>query len=103
MVLSGLLLLWLAASTRWFPVGGMRHLDHGPVRAAREAGRHAAAPGPAGAHGGPDPARRPDAPDALRVCWTCSGLDYITTARAQGRSGSRRSSCGMRSGTPSTP
>jgi len=27
-ILSGLLLVWLAAATRWFPIAGMRSLDY---------------------------------------------------------------------------
>src|SRR5262245_27369709 len=46
-VLSGLLLLWLAASTGWFPVGGMRDLDFetfGPLAKLGDLTRHLVLP-----------------------------------------------------------
>jgi len=82
-VLSGLLLLWLAASTGWFPVGGMRHLDHdlfGPLERLGDTLRHLVLPAltvgliPLA---GRMRQMRSSLLDVLR-------LEYITTARAKG-------------------
>ena len=82
-VLSGLLLLWLAASTGWFPVGGMRHLDFdrfGPLEKLGDLVRHLVLPAicvgliPLA---GRMRQMRSSLLDQLK-------LDYITTARAKG-------------------
>src|SRR5262249_46032403 len=82
-VLSGLLLVWFAASTRWFPVGGMRHLDYdlfGPLQKLGDLLRHLALPAltvgliPLA---GRMRQMRSSLLDQLR-------LDYVTTARAKG-------------------
>jgi peptide/nickel transport system permease protein len=82
-VLSGLLLLWLAASTGWFPIGGMRDLDHdlyGPLGRAGDLLRHLALPAlvvgliPLASR---MRQMRANLLDQLR-------LDYVTTARAKG-------------------
>jgi len=82
-VLSGLLLLWLAASTGWFPVGGIRDLDFdlfGPLQKLGDLLRHLALPALAV---GLIPLAsrmrqmRANLLDQLR-------LDYVVTARAKG-------------------
>ncbi|HXS82948.1 MAG TPA: ABC transporter permease [Methylomirabilota bacterium] len=82
-VLSGLLLLWLAASTGLFPVGGMRHLDYdlfGPMQRLGDTLRHLVLPAltvgliPLA---GRMRQMRSSLLDVLR-------LDYVTTARAKG-------------------
>ena len=82
-VLSGLLLLWFAASTRWFPVGGMRDLDYdtfGPLARLGDLLRHLALPAlvvgliPLASR---MRQMRANLLDQLR-------LDYVTTARAKG-------------------
>jgi peptide/nickel transport system permease protein len=82
-VLSGLLLLWLAASTGWFPVGAMRDLDHdlyGPLGRLGDTLQHLALPAltvgliPLA---GRMRQMRSSLLDVLR-------LDYVTTARAKG-------------------
>ena len=82
-VLSGLLLLWFAASTRWFPVGGMRDLDYetfGPLARMGDLLRHLALPAlvvgliPLASR---MRQMRANLLDQLR-------LDYVTTARAKG-------------------
>ena len=82
-MLSGLLLLWLAASTGWFPVGGMRHLDHDlftPAGKVADTLRHLVLPAltvglvPLA---GRMRQMRSSLLDVLR-------LDYVTTARAKG-------------------
>lgn len=82
-VLSGLLFLWLAAATGWFPIGGMRDLDHalmGPLDQMGDLLRHLALPAlvvgliPLA---GRMRQMRANLLDQLR-------LDYITTARAKG-------------------
>lgn len=82
-VLSGLLLLWLAAATGWFPVGGLRDLDHdlyGPLGRAWDVLRHLALPAlvvgliPLASR---MRQMRANLLDQLR-------LDYVTTARAKG-------------------
>jgi len=82
-VLSGLLLLWFAASTGWFPVGGMRDLDHdlyGPLGRVADVVRHLALPAlvvgliPLASR---MRQMRASLLDQLR-------LDYVTTARAKG-------------------
>jgi peptide/nickel transport system permease protein len=82
-VLSGLLLLWFAASTGWFPVGGMRHLDYDtfwPLQKLGDVLRHLLLPAltvgliPLA---GRMRQMRSSLLDQLR-------LDYITTARAKG-------------------
>lgn len=82
-VLSGLLLLLLAARTGWFPVGGMRSLDYDDMDAmgrALDIGRHLILPALAVGLI-PLAARmrqmRGNLLDVLR-------LDYVTTARAKG-------------------
>jgi len=75
-VLSGLLLLWLAASTRWFPVGSMHDLDYdtfGPLQRLGDTLRHLLLP----ALTGRMRQMRSSLLDVLR-------LDYVTTARAKG-------------------
>jgi len=82
-VLSGLLLLWLAASTGWFPVGGMRDLDYdtfGPLQKLGDLLRHLALPAlvvgliPLASR---MRQMRANLLDQLR-------LDHVTTARAKG-------------------
>ncbi len=82
-VLSGLLLLMLAARTGWFPVGGMRTLDWetlGPLQRAGDLLRHLALPAlvvglvPLA---GRMRQMRASLLDVLR-------LEYVTTARAKG-------------------
>ena len=82
-VLSGLLFLWLAARTGWFPIGGMRDLDHdlyGPLGKAWDVLRHLALPAlvvgliPLASR---MRQMRANLLDQLR-------LDYVTTARAKG-------------------
>ena len=82
-VLSGLLLLWLAAQTGWFPIGGMRDLDHdlyGPLQRLGDLLRHLALPAlvvglvPLASR---MRQMRANLLDQLR-------LDYVTTARAKG-------------------
>jgi peptide/nickel transport system permease protein len=82
-VLSGLLLLMLAARTGWFPVGGMHSLDWeslGPAARAADVLRHLALPAlvvglvPLA---GRMRQMRASLLDVLR-------LDYVTTARAKG-------------------
>ena len=84
-VLSGLLLLMLAASTGWFPVGGMRSIDYDQLDMAGKALdllRHMALPAlvvgltPLA---GRMRQMRGNLLDVLR-------LDYVTTARAKGLS-----------------
>jgi peptide/nickel transport system permease protein len=84
-VLSGLLLLMFAARTGWFPVGGMRSIDHSDLDAAGkllDLLRHLALPAIAV---GLIPLAsrmrqmRANLLDVLR-------LDYVTTARAKGLS-----------------
>jgi peptide/nickel transport system permease protein len=84
-VLSGLLLLWLAARTGWFPIGGMRDLDFeyfGPLQKLWDLIRHLALPAlvvgliPLA---GRMRQMRASLLDQLR-------LEYITTARAKGLS-----------------
>jgi len=82
-VLSGLLLLWLAASTGWFPVGGMRDLDYdtfGPLAKLGDLVRHLALPALAVGLiplAGRMRQMRASLLEQLR-------LDYVTTARAKG-------------------
>ncbi len=82
-VLSGLLLLMVAASTGWFPVGGMRTLDHDQLDGAGkvlDVARHLVLPAivvgltPLA---GRMRQMRGNLLDVLR-------LDYVTTARAKG-------------------
>ena len=82
-VLSGLLLLWLAAATGWFPIGGMRSLDwdyFGPLAKLGDVARHLFLPAlvvglvPLAAR---MRQMRANLLDQLR-------LDYVTTARAKG-------------------
>jgi peptide/nickel transport system permease protein len=82
-VLSGLLFLWLAAATGWFPIGGMLDLDHdlmGPLAQLGDLLRHLALPAivvgliPLA---GRMRQMRANLLDQLR-------LDYVTTARAKG-------------------
>jgi peptide/nickel transport system permease protein len=82
-VLSGLLFLWLAASTGWFPIGGMRSLDFDYFTPAQKLGdllRHLLLPAlvvgliPLA---GRMRQMRANLLDQLQ-------LDYITTARAKG-------------------
>ncbi len=82
-VLSGLLLLWLAAVTGWFPIGGMRDLDHEYFTGLQKVGdilRHLVLPAlvvgliPLA---GRMRQMRANLLDQLR-------LDYVTTARAKG-------------------
>ena len=82
-VLSGLLLLWLAARTGWFPIGGMRDLDFDDFSALQKLGdllRHLALPAlvvgliPLASR---MRQMRASLLDQLR-------LDYIVTARAKG-------------------
>ena len=82
-VLSGLLFLWLAASTGWFPIGGMRHLDYdyfSPLQKLGDLVRHLFLPAlvvgliPLA---GRMRQMRANLLDQLQ-------LDYITTARAKG-------------------
>ena len=82
-VLSGLLLLMLAARTGWFPVGGMRSLDWeslGPAARVLDVLRHLALPAlvvglvPLASR---MRQMRASLLDVLR-------LDYVTTARAKG-------------------
>src|SRR5262245_6655090 len=82
-VLSGLLLLWLAARTGWFPIGGIRDLDHelyGPLGRAWDVLRHLARPAlvvgliPLASR---MRQMRANLLDQLR-------LDYVVTARAKG-------------------
>jgi peptide/nickel transport system permease protein len=82
-VLSGLLLLWFAASTGWFPVGSMRGLDHdlfSPAGRLADTLRHLVLPAltvgliPLA---GRMRQMRSSLLDVLR-------LDYVTTARAKG-------------------
>lgn len=82
-VLSGLLLLWFAAQTGWFPIGGMRDLDHDlypPLQKAWDLLHHLALPAlvvglvPLASR---MRQMRANLLDQLR-------LDYITTARAKG-------------------
>ncbi len=63
-ILSGLLLLMLAARTGWFPVGGMRSIDYDDLTAMGRARRPAVAPGASGVRGRPRAAGEPHAPDA---------------------------------------
>jgi peptide/nickel transport system permease protein len=87
-VLSGLLFLWLAAATGWFPIGGMLDLDHGlmgPFERLADLLRHLALPAlvvgliPLA---GRMRQMRANLLDQLR-------LDYVTTARAKGLPESR--------------
>lgn len=82
-VLSGLLLLFLAAQTGWFPLGGMTSLDHdlmSPLQRFGDLMRHLALPAlvvglvPLA---GRMRQMRGNLLDVLR-------LDYVTTARAKG-------------------
>ncbi|HEY6196313.1 MAG TPA: ABC transporter permease [Candidatus Eisenbacteria bacterium] len=82
-VLSGLLFLWLAASTGWFPVGGMRSLDFElftPLQRLGDLARHLLLPAlvvgliPLA---GRMRQMRANLLDQLQ-------LDYVTTARAKG-------------------
>jgi len=82
-VLSGLLFLWLAARTGWFPIGGMRDLDHdlyGPLQRVGDLLRHLVLPAlvvgliPLASR---MRQMRANLLDQLR-------LDYVTTARAKG-------------------
>lgn len=82
-VLSGLLLLWLAARTGWFPIGGMRDLDFDDFSAFQKLGdllRHLVLPAlvvgliPLASR---MRQMRASLLDQLR-------LDYVTTARAKG-------------------
>src|SRR5262245_23912883 len=82
-VLSGLLLLWLAAQTGWFPIGGMRDLDfelYSPLQRMGHLLHHLALPAlvvglvPLASR---MRQMRANLLDQLR-------LDYITTARAKG-------------------
>lgn len=82
-VLSGLLLLALAARTGWFPIGGMRDIDHdlyGPLQRLFDLLRHLALPAlvvglvPLA---GRMRQMRASMLDQLQ-------LDYVTTARAKG-------------------
>lgn len=84
-VLSGLLLLWLAAATGWFPIGGMRDLDFDDFTAMQKLGdlmHHLALPAlvvgliPLASR---MRQMRASLLDQLR-------LEYITTARAKGLS-----------------
>jgi peptide/nickel transport system permease protein len=82
-VLSGLLLLALAARTGWFPIGGMRDLDHdlyGPLHRLGDLARHLVLPAIV-VGTVPLASRmrqmRASMLDQLR-------LDYVTTARAKG-------------------
>ncbi len=82
-VLSGLLLLMLAARTGWFPVGGMRSLDWdtmGPAARAADLLRHLALPAIAVGIvplAGRMRQMRASLLDVLR-------LDFVVTARAKG-------------------
>lgn len=87
-VLSGLLFLWLAAATGWFPIGGMLDLDHdlmGPLDQLGDLLRHLALPAlvvgliPLA---GRMRQMRANLLDQLR-------LDYVITARAKGLPESR--------------
>ena len=82
-ILSGLLLLWLAARTGWFPIGGMRDLDFEDFTALQKLGdllRHLVLPAlvvgliPLA---GRMRQMRASLLDQLR-------LDYVVTARAKG-------------------
>ena len=82
-VLSGLLFLWLAASTGWFPIGGMRSLDFDyftPLQKLGDLMRHLLLPAlvvgliPLA---GRMRQMRANLLDQLQ-------LDYVTTARAKG-------------------
>jgi peptide/nickel transport system permease protein len=82
-VLSGLLFLWLAARTGWFPIGGMRDLDFEyftPLQKLADVVRHLALPAlvvgliPLA---GRMRQMRANLLDQLK-------LDYVTTARAKG-------------------
>jgi len=82
-VLSGLLLLWFAARTGWFPIGGMRDLDYDlftPLQRMGDLIHHLALPAlvvglvPLASR---MRQMRANLLDQLR-------LDYITTARAKG-------------------
>ncbi len=82
-VLSGLLLLWFAAQTGWFPIGGMRDLDYDlftPFQRLGDLMHHLALPAlvvglvPLASR---MRQMRANLLDQLR-------LDYITTARAKG-------------------
>ena len=82
-VLSGLLLVWFADSTGWFPISGMRHLDYdlfGPLQKLGDLLSHLALPAltvgliPLA---GRMRQMRSSLLDQLR-------LDYVTTARAKG-------------------
>ena len=82
-VLSGLLFLWFAARTGWFPIGGMRDLDHDlftPLQRMGDLVHHLALPAlvvglvPLA---GRMRQMRANLLDQLR-------LDYVTTARAKG-------------------
>jgi peptide/nickel transport system permease protein len=82
-VLSGLLFLWMAASTGWFPIGGMRSLDYDlftPLQRLGDLARHLVLPAlvvgliPLA---GRMRQMRANLLDQLQ-------LDYITTARAKG-------------------
>ncbi len=84
-VLSGLLLLWLAAATGWFPIGGMRDLDFDDFTAMQKLGdlvHHLALPAlvvgliPLASR---MRQMRASLLDQLR-------LEYVTTARAKGLS-----------------
>lgn len=84
-VLSGLLLLWLAAATGWFPIGGMRDLDFDDFTAWQKFGdlvHHLALPAlvvgliPLASR---MRQMRASLLDQLR-------LEYVTTARAKGLS-----------------
>jgi len=82
-ILSGLLLLWFAAASHWFPIGGMRSLDWdvlSPLARVADILRHLALPAivvglvPLA---GRMRQMRASLLDQLR-------LDYVTTARAKG-------------------
>lgn len=82
-VLSGLLLLWLAQRTGWFPVGGMHGLEWeslGPAARAADVARHLVLPAVVTGLvplAGRMRQMRASLLDVLR-------LDYVTTARAKG-------------------
>ncbi len=82
-ILSGLVLLWLAARTQWLPIGGMHSLDAGSWPAwarALDVARHLVLPAlvvGAVPLAGRMRQMRGSLLDVLR-------LDYVTTARAKG-------------------
>jgi peptide/nickel transport system permease protein len=82
-VLSGMLLLWLAARTGWFPIGGMRSLDwesYGTAARILDVAHHLVLPAIVTGLvplAGRMRQMRASLLDVLR-------LDYVTTARAKG-------------------